>query len=1149
MAESPDELAQRLRELARPGTRKRLVARGLARGFIWRQGKLPQGAPSFDENLTLDLLNHAFGLLALALRLRETGQHLDVAADTLRVAAEAIESVARRGDPSEPERGFLIVVAAAAFHIARFSARAYCLLGGDLTALNLSSAECVLAFLMRRDLAALRDASRSWLQDPAHGDRLLSVRLADDGDDFDIDDLVAVGLTRDVHRALAFFDAALMSGERDALEAARELMSDTVRLAGEAQLVPIWWIATLALHLMDDLWGSSFHVRLPLLPSTDRSADTWLGTRRSYLALLAARRKAEIDLWPSQLLAAARAIDVEDDLVIALPTSAGKTRIAELCILRALSTKARVVYVTPLRALSAQLERTLGSTFRPLGFNVSSLYGASGVSSADFAALEADHLVVATPEKLDFAIRQNPSVINDVALIVLDEGHMIGLGTREVRYEVLVQRLLARPDAPHRRIACLSAIFSEGDAFDDFTAWLRSDAPGTAIHASWRPTRQRPAVLTLTTDGAARLDLEIEGEKPYIPRFIRPMPPQGGRRTAFPNTSNEMVAAAAKALTTEGQRVLIYCPLRRSVEPLAKLCIKLYRQGVFPGLLDDPTLIARAEFIGEEWLGQNHNAVKALRLGIAVHHGELPRPFLAEIEQLLHNRILKLIIASPTVAQGLDLSCSALILHSLSRGRSRLPPAEFANVIGRAGRAFVDLDGLTVYPIFETGWKRDQKVHAFWELWEDAKSRSMESGIVLLISALLEKIKLHVGGSDKDLLEYVLNQNATWDIPDTEDDNSGGDDDNFEPLLADLDNAILATIERLDCDMDEVADLLDAALKSSLWKRRLQRLPEATRRIQIAAFEGRARWLWKQTRPSQRKGFFSAGVGFRAGNHIHQHLDELMSGLVAANEALIAHDHKVAAAGLAQVARRLFETHPFAVRPQDLPEDWAGILEGWISGVPLQQVIETHGDATVGFVQKGLVFNLVWGIEAVRVYAQAVGNVSADTLSGILPLALTYGLPTFPAILLVQAGLPSRTMALSVTTQLKAEYTTRSDMYNWLREVSSTFEAKALLPLLIQQDIWNTFIDRWSTRETGAWQWTQSTEDVLWETPPPTPGALVRIRYDLATKATQVSTLDYLPLGRLRELSTDGAGHVIARVGVEPNTILLERFQERVRRA
>ncbi|MET4606727.1 replicative superfamily II helicase [Bradyrhizobium sp. JR4.1] len=70
---------------------------------------------------------------------------------------------------------------------------------------------------------------------------------------------------------------------------------------------------------------------------------------------------------------------------------------------------------------------------------------------------------MATPEKLDFALRNEPSLLDDVGLLVFDEGHMIGLEEREVRYEVQIQRLLRRSDAATRWIVCLSAILPEGD--------------------------------------------------------------------------------------------------------------------------------------------------------------------------------------------------------------------------------------------------------------------------------------------------------------------------------------------------------------------------------------------------------------------------------------------------------------------------------------------------------------------------------------------------------------------------------------------------------------------------------------------------------------------------------------------------------------
>jgi replicative superfamily II helicase len=102
-----------------------------------------------------------------------------------------------------------------------------------------------------------------------------------------------------------------------------------------------------------------------------------------------------------------------------------------------LSTGRRVLVAIPLRALSAQTERSFRETFAPLGLSVSSLYGASGVSVGDEGVLRSRNINIATPEKLDFTLRSDPSLIDDCRADVLDEGHLIGPTEREIRYETV----------------------------------------------------------------------------------------------------------------------------------------------------------------------------------------------------------------------------------------------------------------------------------------------------------------------------------------------------------------------------------------------------------------------------------------------------------------------------------------------------------------------------------------------------------------------------------------------------------------------------------------------------------------------------------------------------------------------------------------
>lgn len=502
MPTTPEAIIADINDAATAGFRGRLIARGQARAIIWRDGVLPPDAPAFAPQLTYDLHTYGYALLGLGLRLLELGGDAAQARIAFEQAATALEAVIAKGDPEEADRDFHLVMAAASYHLAHLSARAYSLLSVVSTDENFSLIERVLAQLMRRDLTAIRAAVFDYRVSGEGSDAQIAADLqagldqaeaaaapAEGGNDF-VFDCLDTALTDAFLAAMSLFLLALERGERPLLDQALERLRIGLSICSELNLLPQWWAHRIAIHLLSDLWSSTFHERVPVQPAGGEAAE-WPRLRELFIALLQRRPKSEVDLWPSQIEAAARAVDQSDDLVVSLPTSAGKTRVAELCILRCLAGGKQVVFVTPLRALSAQTETTLQRTFGPLGKTISALYGSIGVSGLDEDAIRERDIVVATPEKLDFALRNDPSLLDNVGLLVFDEGHMIGLNEREVRYEVQIQRLLRRPDAHERRIVCLSAILPDGDQLDDFAAWLRRDHPGGLIKNDWRPTRLR----------------------------------------------------------------------------------------------------------------------------------------------------------------------------------------------------------------------------------------------------------------------------------------------------------------------------------------------------------------------------------------------------------------------------------------------------------------------------------------------------------------------------------------------------------------------------------------------------------------------------------------------------------------------------------
>ena len=394
MPTTPDAITAAITDAAAAGFRGRLIARGQARAMIWRDGVLPPDAPAFSPQLSFDLHSYAYGLLGLGLRLLELDGDQNQARTAFEQAATALEAVMAKGNRGEADRDFHFVMAAASYHLAHLSARAYSLLAVVADEANFSPIEQALALLMRRDINALRARVYAFRLDGRGSDATIAAlfqqRLAEpvaadapeqDGKDFLFEGL-DLALTDAFFGAFAMFLLALDRGERALLDRAIAQLRENLDICGELNLLPQWWVHRIAAHLLSDLWSNTFHEKIPLLPA-DGAAPSWPSLRELFIALLARRPKAEVDLWPSQTEAAARAVDQTDNLVVSLPTSAGKTRIAELSILRCLAGGQRVMFVTPLRALSAQTETTLQRTFGPLGKTISALYGSIGVSGFD----------------------------------------------------------------------------------------------------------------------------------------------------------------------------------------------------------------------------------------------------------------------------------------------------------------------------------------------------------------------------------------------------------------------------------------------------------------------------------------------------------------------------------------------------------------------------------------------------------------------------------------------------------------------------------------------------------------------------------------------------------------------------------------------
>ena len=979
-----------------PEFRGRLRERGMARDLIWRDGALPDNAPAFSPSLSDDLLSYAFGMLLAAMSLVDDGE-TDIAVEAFAAAGEAIESAVRRNTSTE-RHGFLAVVGAAAYHLARQNAMAVVLLRRDYG--PRSESATLFVDLLTRRLGDARDHIRSRSRSVADGDaHAPDVRIEVEVDD---DAAATRALAINYERAVAAVIAFFATGADDDLTVARERLEIGVDCAGGWGFSEAWWLHRLTALLLDDFGERCLHRSVPQSPIPSLAA-----LRESYIDVLGSRYDAVVDLWPSQLEAARHAFD-DADLVLALPTSSGKTRIAELCMLPVLAGESNVLYVTPLRALSAQIEHDLDRVFRLVGqgFSVSHLYDGGGEER------DQPRIQVSTPERLDFALRHDESILDRVGLIVFDEGHMIGPEPREVRYELLIERVRRARVGRSVRIVCLSAMLPAPSA-TTYADWLAGDdGEAVAVRNEWRPSRLNWGTVQWRRDHA-RLDLEVGAERPFVEHLLDGRRSAGRRRSAFPQDDRELVLGCVFRLIELGETVLLFSPSRRSVEPDGEAALRLKRQGLIrlPEFDAEAHVSPRDRATLDEWLGADHRVTQCLLRGIALHHGQLPDPVRSIVERLIREQAVKLVIASPTVAQGMNVTASTVFFQTLTRrdpvlnAERPIRPEEFLNVVGRAGRAFVDSAGKVMFCTGVDRRRAAARLREWSQIRRIAERRNLESGLATLVIRLMEQL----GGFDDGRTEFLTEHvNVDRSMNDAELD--ADSPDRYDGGVDELDQSINNLLGSAGVTEEDVARHLDAVLRGSLLRRTLAQHEEDVRLAVERVLTGRARGIVRRTTSAARIAAYRADITPR--------LSSSFADLVASIGADVATIEGALARGAFDVdlRRRLTEVTvailafpTFASAATGRVDDPEGIVRSWLEGRSLPDLVG-GSSANQRFIEEGVQSRAVWGYDAVR--RAVFGADPPAVVTGAVLLA--NGAPDPAAALLLRDGMTSRSLAVAI---------------------------------------------------------------------------------------------------------------------------------------
>jgi len=436
-------------------------------------------------------------------------------------------------------------------------------------------------------------------------------------------------------------------------------------------------------------------------------------------------------------------------IVIELPTSGGKTTLAQFRILQALNQFAQdggwVAYVAPTRALVTQILRRLRRDFEPLGVSVEQVTGGIEIdafeetllsSASDSSGHHPFDVLVATPEKLGLIIR-NKKITRPLALVVVDEAHNIEDEERGLRIELLLATL--KKDCPNANYLLLMPFVERPETL---AKWLGAET-GHAISlgsTAWQPNerivgffkhkdehrkvgRKKVWSLTFETVATTPKTIHLRGD-----HRVGDEVPLGLDFSSSKKLMN-MTAAMAKVFSGRGTSIAIGSTIPTVWKMAETIANDLEPLPVLP---DEIALVEK--FLKNE-VSNDFALAGMLRKGVAVHHAGLPDEARTLVEWLAEEGKLRVLCATTTIAQGINFPVSSVFLsqaeHPTKRGPIPMKPREFWNLAGRAGR--VQQDSVGVVGIAVDTQEKEAKVRLL--LLE--AHRELASRLVDLLDALL----------------------------------------------------------------------------------------------------------------------------------------------------------------------------------------------------------------------------------------------------------------------------------------------------------------------------------------------------------------------------------------------------------------------------
>lgn len=371
-------------------------------------------------------------------------------------------------------------------------------------------------------------------------------------------------------------------------------------------------------------------------------------------------------LNPPQEAAVQAGLFERKNFLIAIPTASGKTFIAELCALQhVIEFKKQVIYLTPLKALALEKFNDF-KRFFSLGIKIGITLGDYDSSEPNLSSFD---IIVSTNEKIDSLLRHNPQFLqSNVSLLIIDECHLIDDASRGPTLETLIVKI--KKINPDMQLLALSATVNNAQ---EIASWLTAEL----IQSSWRSV---PVEEFFCNQQGIILQ-------------------KGKQSTRTIPNDNILEYLVAETLDDKGQ-VLIFSNSRKQAQSIAsslKLVTKRYiSKDDIKFISSSIAALKKRNQFGDK---TSNSLLSLLKLGLGFHHAGLSSEQRLIVESLFKKRIIKIIVATPTLAAGINLPARRVIIPGIwrfSNFTGNMVPIkvmEYEQMRGRSGRPKYDAYG------------------------------------------------------------------------------------------------------------------------------------------------------------------------------------------------------------------------------------------------------------------------------------------------------------------------------------------------------------------------------------------------------------------------------------------------------------------------